>query len=72
MRRTLIYSFLLVGGFAMAQDVSKAKDRSTAQTAGETNRMENMASDKTLVMNAANRRPGRGRDGQTRRAEGDR
>uniref|UniRef100_Q01RY2 Outer membrane protein n=1 Tax=Solibacter usitatus (strain Ellin6076) TaxID=234267 RepID=Q01RY2_SOLUE len=53
MHRTLICSFLMVGGLAMAQDASKAKDRSTAQTAGETNRMENMASDKTFVMNAA-------------------
>ena len=52
MYRTLICSFLLVGGLAMAQDPAKAKDRSTAQTAGETNRMENMTNDKTFVMNA--------------------
>jgi putative membrane protein len=36
----------------MAQDASKAQDRSTAQTAEETNRMENMANDKVFVMNA--------------------
>ncbi len=53
MHRIVICSFLLVGGLAMAQDPAKAKDRSTAQTAGETNRMENMANDKTFVMNAA-------------------
>jgi putative membrane protein len=53
MHRTLICTLLLAGGIAIAQDPSKAKDRSTAQTAGETNRMENMANDKAFVMNAA-------------------
>ena len=62
MHRTLLCGFLLIGGLAMAQDppmsekpptASKAKDRSTAQTAGESNRTQNMASDKTFVMNAA-------------------
>src|SRR3954453_5331901 len=62
MNRTLLCSFLLIGGLAIAQDPpmsekpptgSKAKDRSTAQTAGESNRTQNMANDKTFVMNAA-------------------
>jgi putative membrane protein len=53
MHRTLICSFLLIGGLAMAQDPAKTKDRSTAETAGETNRMQNMSNDRTFVMNAA-------------------
>src|SRR3954467_15399597 len=62
MNRTLLCNFLLIGGLAMAQDPpmsektptgSKAKDRSTAQTAGESNRTQNMQSDKAFVMNAA-------------------
>jgi putative membrane protein len=62
MYRSLLCGFLLIGGLAMAQDppmsekpptASKTKDRSTAQTAGETNRTENMANDKAFVMNAA-------------------
>jgi len=61
-RALLCCGFLLIGGLAMAQDPpmsekpptgSKTKDRSTAQTAGESNRTQNMQSDKTFVMNAA-------------------
>jgi putative membrane protein len=49
MHRSLFCSFLMIGGLAMGQST----ERSTAQTAGQTNRTENMASDKTFVMNAA-------------------
>src|SRR4029077_9884750 len=53
MYRALLCTLLITGGLAVAQDPpmsekpptgSKAKDRSTAQTAGESNRMQNMAS----------------------------
>ena len=55
MYRTMICAFLLAGGLALAQNNSgsKAKDRSTAETAAQTNAMQNAASDRTFVMKAA-------------------